>query len=66
MKPEKFREDNEWLSQPYSNFPCINSAYYALLNHHREKPFDFSNAAKYYLNKFIWKNKSSAKAEKLR
>lgn len=37
LKMTEFRTPNEWLSMPYSEFPCLNSPYPTLLNHHRER-----------------------------
>lgn len=37
LKMKEFREPNEYLSEPYSESPCLNSPYPTLLNHHRER-----------------------------
>ena len=41
MKMPAFREPGEWLSKPYSESCYINSPYYTLLNHHRDRPLSF-------------------------
>jgi len=43
FKTPDFRKKNEWLAEPYSDHPMINSPYFTILDHHRKKNFSFKN-----------------------
>jgi hypothetical protein len=63
MKMEEYREPGEFLDmndskfpcylsvKSYSNLPYINSPYYTLLNHHRERPIKYIDKIKGYICK---------------
>jgi len=54
-KLPELREQDEWLSKPYSNSPCAMSLYPTLLNHHRERPVKFDQRVKGKLRRLYHK-----------
>jgi len=54
-KLPELREQDEWLSKPYSNLPCAISLYPTLLNHHRERPVKFDQRVKGKLRRLYHK-----------